>query len=147
MTEDYVINIDTDYTDDIGNQLLWSNDVLSLYYYDATTSGSVENWTKNWDVINPVFNNKFNNAEPGTNWTLVTDDLEEPYTTEISRYANWHNTDLLYGMSTTSSGYTHPWAPDRAVDYNIDYGYVDFLPVLLHLGSTLCVLIWGRFRM
>ena len=123
MAEDYVVNIDTDYTDDAGRQLLWSNDILSIYYYNATASGSNENWTKKWDLISPIYNSGFNTSEPGGSWTLITDDNEEPYTTEISRFANWRSTDLLYNKSVTGSGNTWPNQESSIVDYITSYGW------------------------
>jgi hypothetical protein len=39
---DYIINIDTTYTDANSNTLIGSNEVLSVFYYDATADGSAE---------------------------------------------------------------------------------------------------------
>ena len=119
--EDNVININKDYTDSLGNKILWSNDVLTTYYYNATTSGTEEDWVKNWTALNVVSNFDFNTEEPGGSWELVTDSPYEPYATQLCRTAMWNNTDLIQGASVTSSGYTYPYYDS----YTVSYVYAD----------------------
>ena len=116
-SEDYVLNINTDYTDSLGNKILWSNDVLSTYYYDATTSGTSEDWVKSWAIPNTISNFDFQANEPGNGWELVTDSTYEPHSTQLCRTAMWNNTDLIQGVSVTSSGYTYPYNDSYTVSY------------------------------
>lgn len=114
--DSYAINVDTGYVDEDGKSLLWSNDVLSVFYYNATASGTEENWVKSWDYINPVANYNFDASTSGVGWTLDTDDSTEPYTTYLCLYADWNNTDLLRDQSITSSGDVFPYEVEDLVD-------------------------------
>lgn len=120
---DYVINIDSSYTDDIGNCLIGDNDVLSVFYYDATASGTDEAWVKNWDTPNTILNSYFSSTVTGSNWVYSSDDVTTPYTFNISRFAGWNNTDLLRGMTVTSSGYSGGYAPSNLVAYKTSDGW------------------------
>jgi len=123
MSNDYVININTDYTDSNGNNILWSNEVLSVCYYDTTSSGIEEGWTKNWDYPSLLLNNLFTNEFTSPNWVYQTDDSAVPHTFEISRFAAWNDTDLARDMSVTSSGHTYPNTAASVVDFFSNYGW------------------------
>jgi hypothetical protein len=121
-SEDYIVNIDTSYLDGNGVQLLGNNEVLSVFYYNATASGTEETWVKDWNIPNTIVNYNFSTTVTGgVDWELVTDDLAEPYTCQICRIADWHNTDLIVDKPTTSSGYT--FDPAYIVDYDATNGY------------------------
>lgn len=120
--QDYITTIDTDYTDDLGNNLIWSNDVLSVRYYNATTTGTEETWTKDWDYINNIANPNFSTTITGGDWIFETDSSGGPNTLDVSRFAGWHDTDLLRDMTVTSSGfstYTH----SNLVDFKANNGW------------------------
>lgn len=124
---DYVVNIDTSYVDDVGNTLIGSNDIMAVYYYNATTSGTHEDWEKIWNVPNTIQNHDFSSALPtasgdtSSNWDFYTDKAV-PYTVSITRDAAWHSTDLLMGKTVTSSGYS-TYSPANLVDYDNKDGW------------------------
>lgn len=121
-TQDYITTIDTNYTDDLGNNLIWSNDVLSVHYYNATTTGTEENWVKDWDYVNTVVNNNFSSTITGADWVFETDSSGSTNTFEVSRFGGWNNTDLLKDMDVTSSGYS-VYSEDYLVDFKSWYGW------------------------
>ncbi len=120
---DYIVNIDTSYTDAVGNHLIGADDVLAVFYYNATSSGSEETWEKEWAVGNDILNSDFSSTITGT-WPYYSDDTIPPYSFSISRFAGWHNTDLLRSKSVTSSGYSGgDGLPSYLVDYYSKYGW------------------------
>lgn len=121
-TQDYITTIDTTYTDDLGNSLIWSNDVLSVHYYNATTTGTEETWTKDWDYVNTITNPNFTTTITGADWVFETDSSGDTNTFEISRFAGWHNTDLLRDMTVTSSG-SSTYSHSNLVDFKDRYGW------------------------
>jgi hypothetical protein len=52
---DYILNINTDYRDAYGKQLVWDDRITSLYYYDASTEDS---WERSYESIYEVFQNR-----------------------------------------------------------------------------------------
>ena len=104
---DYIINIDTTYTDANSNTLIGSNEVLSVFYYDATADGSAEDWHYNYGNLNVIPDPTFNTALSGTvsGWTYSTDGSVPPYKFPSAQYAGWNSTNELVSKSTvTSSG-------------------------------------------
>jgi len=123
MASNYITNIDTGTVDSNNKQLIWSDQVLSVYYYDATASGTEETWTKEWLYSNPFVNSDFSTAVSGTGWDFVTDDSTLPYTFSLSRFASWNNTDLLENVAVTSSGNTGGNNDEYVVDMDRAAGW------------------------
>ncbi|KKK66128.1 hypothetical protein LCGC14_2967200, partial [marine sediment metagenome] len=121
---DYITNIDTDYRDSNDNQLVWSNDIISVFYYDATASGTEEAWTKYWDIPNVVNNPIFATDISSIDWAYDSDDKIAPYRFQLFRYAGWENTNYLEDTSkVTSSGYTSPNTENSLTNFRSERGW------------------------
>ena len=121
-TQDYITTIDTTYTDDVGNNLIWSNDVLSVFYYNATTTGTEEDWTKDWNYVNYISNPNFSTTITGSDWVFETDSSGATNSFDISRFGGWNDTDLLRDMVVTSSGYS-TYTHSNLVDFKQKNGW------------------------
>ena len=120
---DYITNITTTYTDDNGNYLIGSDNILSVYYYNSSVSvdGS---WKTDWAVANPVSEPYFSNPVLVSGvWSFETDSAGSPTTSVLGLSASWYSTDLLENKTVTSSGYNWPYTHDDLVDFDSNTGW------------------------
>lgn len=118
MTDTYITNITIDTTDDAGNNLIGSNDVLAVFYYDATSN--YEEWLRDWNIVNPVSNHSFTSPISASDWTYSTDGGNTMF---FDRFAGWKSTDLAKDLSVTSSGYHAPYTANFMTDWDYEHGW------------------------
>ena len=118
MSDTYITNITTSTTDSEGNYIIGSSDVLAVFYYDATATGTV--WRRDWNISNPINNSLFASEIAPSNWSLEEDSGDRMF---IDRFAGWKSTDLIKDLSVTSSGSHSPYIDDYLTDWDQEYGW------------------------